>query len=116
MPDSCLAHGVEWCSTNPPPPPPPPPTTRRRPQAIASLAAQVDRACRHTGFLYIAGHGLSQADISRQLALVQRLFALPQGAKGGMDAAASPLARGYNSLAHGRHNCTPQDGQQDVKV
>ena len=92
-----------------------PPATCR-PQAVAGLAAQVDRACRETGFLYITGHGLRQADIERQLALVQRLFALPQGAKEGLDAAASPLARGYNSLAHGRHNCTPEDGQQDVKV
>lgn len=90
--------------------------TTRGPQAVSSLAAQVDHACRETGFLYVSGHALSQADIDRQLALVQRLFALPQGSKEVLDAAASPLARGYNSLAHGRHNCTPEDGLQDVKV
>ena len=47
--------------------------TTRRPQAVSSLAAQVDHACRETGFLYVSGHALSQADIDRQLALVQRL-------------------------------------------
>ncbi|KAL4459192.1 hypothetical protein ABPG75_014057 [Micractinium tetrahymenae] len=82
--------------------------------AVKRLAAAVDRACRETGFLFIKAADLSEHDIGQLLALT-RLFELPQEAKDALDATQSPLFRGYNSLQHGKHSCTPEDGQRDAK-
>ena len=154
--------------TSPAPPPIPvidlSPLAAPQPDAAAvrQLASALHAACRDVGFLYIAGHGLSQGQLDGLTALATRLFDLPQVDKEALDAARSPLARGwvgeaparhmpgtaaaglcsvgaslgqllatadgpapdprqlppsspppwcsYNSLQHGRHSCTPEDG------
>lgn len=83
--------------------------------AVQRLAAEVDRACRQVGFLYVSGHGVSEEEMQGLLGLACRLFDLPRAAKEGMDASESTLARGYNSLEEGKHSCTPEYGGQDVK-
>ncbi|KAI7843361.1 hypothetical protein COHA_003057 [Chlorella ohadii] len=84
-------------------------------EAVQRLAAEVDRACRQVGFLYVSGHGVSEEEMQGLVGLTRRLFDLPQAAKDGLDASKSALARGYNSQELGKHSCTPEDGRQDVK-
>jgi isopenicillin N synthase-like dioxygenase len=49
--------------------------------SLAPLADAVRRACERVGFLYIAGHGISQSLIDRTFAEARRFHALPLEAK-----------------------------------
>src|SRR5687768_14316230 len=45
--------------------------------AAARISAAVDRALTDSGFMYVRGHGLDPALISRAFAVSRRFFALP---------------------------------------
>ena len=103
------------------------PIEHRDAESVKRLAAQLDRACRDVGFFHITGWSGAAATAATAAAprtlhqqrfpdYVRRFFALPQSSKDALDSSASPAAHGYNSLLHGRHNCTPEDGRQDTKV
>jgi len=45
---------------------------------IDALAAELDRACRETGFFYIANHGVSEIALNAVFGATRRYFALPE--------------------------------------
>lgn len=83
---------------------------------LDKCSSEVYRACHTVGFLYLVGHGMSDARITESLGLVNTLFNLDDTYKEAVDARNSSLSRGYNSYLQGRHSCTPKDGTRDLKV
>jgi len=61
----------------------------------ASVARQVHKACRETGFFYIAGHGLSDDLMAAQLDGIARFFDLPAADKQALDFSQSSRRLGY---------------------
>src|ERR1700722_19075388 len=45
--------------------------------AIDELAKQLDRACRQTGFFYVANHGVSENALNSVFGATRRYFAMP---------------------------------------
>ena len=45
---------------------------------IDRLAAELDRACRETGFFYIANHGVSETALNAVFGAMRRYFAMPE--------------------------------------
>jgi isopenicillin N synthase-like dioxygenase len=62
------------------------------------VADEIHRACRETGFFYIAGHGVDPELIERQIEAAKRFFALPEEIKRSVWVANSPCWRGYEGL------------------
>ncbi|SLN47571.1 isopenicillin N synthase family dioxygenase [Roseisalinus antarcticus] len=79
----------------------------------ARVAAQVDSACRETGFLVISGHGVPEADIADIRQAVAMFFAASEDIK--RDVRAGPgqpygwLGMGTEALAKSRGEQTPPD-------
>ncbi|HYG84825.1 MAG TPA: 2-oxoglutarate and iron-dependent oxygenase domain-containing protein [Azospirillum sp.] len=63
--------------------------------AKAAVAAEIGRACREVGFLYVTGHGVRQALIDGVVAQARRLYALPDEAKRALYIGRSSNHRGY---------------------
>lgn len=61
----------------------------------ARVAGEIHRACRETGFFYVAGHGVDPALAEAQVDAAKRFFALPEEAKRAVSLAFSPCRRGY---------------------
>jgi isopenicillin N synthase-like dioxygenase len=59
------------------------------------VAEKIGRACRHIGFFYLTGHGISEALVARTFAEAERFFALPMDRKLQIDIEKSPCHRGY---------------------
>jgi isopenicillin N synthase-like dioxygenase len=59
------------------------------------------------GFFYVENHGIDQRVVDGMLGAAERFFSQPLKAKAALDAAASPLWRGYISTASGFHTCKP---------
>jgi isopenicillin N synthase-like dioxygenase len=59
------------------------------------VAWDMHRACRETGFFYVAGHGVPQALMDAQLDAAHRLFDLPEPDKQALHVRHSPCRRGY---------------------
>lgn len=45
---------------------------------IDALAKQLDKACRETGFFYIANHGVSEMALNAAFGATRRYFAMPE--------------------------------------
>jgi isopenicillin N synthase-like dioxygenase len=54
---------------------------RRRATDAATLAGEIDAACRDTGFFYVVGHGVSNELQARVDSLAREFFALPEAEK-----------------------------------
>jgi isopenicillin N synthase-like dioxygenase len=77
------------------------------------IGAEVDRICRHTGFITLAGHGVDEAVRSHMWDAVRRFFDLPGDVKRRF-ATADGLPYGYmgneaEALAASRGDATPAD-------
>ncbi|MEL6233151.1 MAG: 2-oxoglutarate and iron-dependent oxygenase domain-containing protein [Pseudomonadota bacterium] len=67
--------------------------------AQASVAADVDLACREIGFFTIRGHGIGQPQIDAALAMADAFFGLPETEKLTIRQPAPQISRGYTPLA-----------------
>ncbi len=68
------------------------------PAGSKSVAEEVHRACRDTGFLYIVNHGVSQALIDSQFAAAKAFFDLPLSDKMALHMKLSPTKSGYEPV------------------
>jgi isopenicillin N synthase-like dioxygenase len=59
------------------------------------VAAEIHRACRDTGFFYVAGHGIDPALVADQIDAAHRFFALDETARRAVWVRNSPYRRGY---------------------
>lgn len=67
--------------------------------AARDVAAQaIHRACRETGFFYIANHGVPEELVSGQFAAAKALFDLPFEEKMRLDMKRSPTTAGYEPI------------------
>ena len=66
--------------------------------SVEEAAAAVHRACRETGFFYIANHGVSADLVAAQFAAAARFFDLPIEAKLRIDMKKSPTTAGYEPM------------------
>ncbi|WP_448661960.1 isopenicillin N synthase family dioxygenase [Sphingomonas sp. CJ20] len=64
----------------------------------AAVAQAIHRACRETGFFYVAGHGVDPALVEGQIEAARRFFALDDTAKRAVDRSLSPCWRGYEGV------------------
>ncbi len=70
-----------------------------RTSASDEVAAAIDRACRETGFLLVAGHGISASTRGAMFEQIERFFALPVSEKDKIAIGKSNCHRGYVALA-----------------
>lgn len=63
--------------------------------AQKSIAAQIDAACRDTGFFYLRGHGIPDATIAAAFDAAKRFFDLPTAEKAAIAIENSPCHRGW---------------------
>lgn len=68
-------------------------------QTADAAAATIDRACRETGFLLIAGHGIAASTRAAMFEQIERFFALPVAEKEKIAIDKSAVHRGYVALA-----------------
>ncbi|EFL15472.1 2-oxoglutarate and iron-dependent oxygenase domain-containing protein [Streptomyces sp. C] len=61
---------------------------------------QLHAAARDTGFLYLTGHGITEAETSRILQLTRAFFALPEADRLAVSNLNSPHFRGYTRIGH----------------
>jgi isopenicillin N synthase-like dioxygenase len=64
----------------------------------ANVARQFREAATTSGFLYVVGHGVPEAQIQRQFALAQSLMAVPAATKEALSIRHSPIMRGYERI------------------
>lgn len=62
------------------------------------VAWEIHKACRDTGFFYVASHRVPQALVAAQFECAQRLFALPLEAKMCLHMKRSPSTSGYEPI------------------
>lgn len=67
-----------------------------RPEFLRKLHA----AARDTGFLHLAGHGITEAETARILELTRAFFALPEADRLAVSNLNSPHFRGYTRIGH----------------
>lgn len=67
--------------------------------ACASIAWDIHKACRDTGFFYVTGHGVPAALVAGQFDWARRFFALPLPAKMALHMSHSPTFAGYEPVA-----------------
>ncbi len=65
---------------------------------LATLAHDIDHACREAGFFYVRGHGLDPVLLEATFAAAAQFFALPRPAKAAIAIQNSPCHRGWFSL------------------
>src|SRR5262245_3617860 len=63
-----------------------------------AAASAIHRACRETGFFYVANHGVSQELIDGQFAWAKRVLDLPIQEKRALDMKNSPTTAGYEPI------------------
>lgn len=68
------------------------------PEGREQLARQLDRACRDSGFFYVAGHGVAPELTTEVFRQSRALFALPEQQKQQINKSLSPANRGYEPL------------------
>lgn len=66
--------------------------------AMAEAARAIHRACRETGFFYVANHGVPDALMADQFAAAKRFFDLPLEDKLALDMKNSPSRAGYDPI------------------
>src|SRR5262245_40376493 len=66
--------------------------------ARKQIAWDIHRACRETGFFYVANHGIPRAMIDEQFAWTKTLFALPLDVKMDLHMKKSPSTAGYEPI------------------
>jgi isopenicillin N synthase-like dioxygenase len=64
----------------------------------AGFAARLREAAHDSGFFYLVGHGVSEAQMDRVLVLAREFFALPFETKNEISQLKSPQFRGYSRL------------------
>lgn len=67
--------------------------------AASASAAELDRALRDTGFVFITGHGIRSETKAAMLTELRRFFALPVADKQAISVANSACFRGYSAVA-----------------
>jgi isopenicillin N synthase-like dioxygenase len=67
------------------------------PSGFDTAAHQIHKACRQTGFFYVAHHGVPQALIDETFLWSRRLFDLPPAERMALDSRNSASAAGYSS-------------------
>jgi isopenicillin N synthase-like dioxygenase len=70
----------------------------RQRQNAARVVAEIGRACRHTGFFYITGHGVGDGLMARVRRAADEFFAQPLAAKEKISITRSIHNRGYSPL------------------
>jgi isopenicillin N synthase-like dioxygenase len=76
----------------------------------ASVAADMHRACRETGFFYVTNHGVPKALIDAQFDAAKAFFDLPVDEKVGLHMKNSPSSAGYEPV--GEQILDSQDGKK----
>ena len=61
-------------------------------------AAEIRRACMASGFFYITGHGIAEAELDQLFAASKQFFALPLAEKEKLITTSKPIVRGYDGL------------------
>ncbi|ALG89527.1 MULTISPECIES: isopenicillin N synthase family dioxygenase [Actibacterium] len=79
----------------------------------AGFVGDLGRACRHTGFFLLSGHGVAQALIDGVFAQADAFFALSPEAKAPLDIRRNPHNRGW--VATGSESLDETSGQMDRK-
>lgn len=82
------------------------------PAGSSAAAAAIHRACRETGFFYVANHGVPQSLIDAQFAWAKRFFDLPAKDKFALEMKKSPTTAGYEPI--GGQALDSQDPNADV--
>jgi len=82
-----------------------------------NIAAQIDKACRETGFFAITGHGVNEKVMAQTRAMAEAFFALPEEEKFRVERPPQKVSRGYNkfkdrSLAYSLGLEAPPDLQE----
>ncbi len=67
----------------------------RKGRAVDDVAERIVEACETAGFLYVTGHGVSEATIAGIFAAARWFFATPQALRDALDVKTSPNFRGY---------------------
>lgn len=75
-------------------------------QSWQQVAAEIDRACRDSGFFYITGHGISAARIAALQAMYQQFFSQDLAKKLEIDITKTRHHRGYGAI--GTEQLDPQ--------
>ncbi|MFI5826550.1 isopenicillin N synthase family dioxygenase [Streptomyces sp. NPDC051578] len=70
------------------------------PAERADFLKQLHAAARDTGFLYLTGHGISEAETARILELTRAFFELPEADRLAVSNLNSPHFRGYTRIGH----------------
>jgi len=89
--------------------------------ARAAVAAEIDRACRETGFFTIVGHGVDPALIARTRQAAVDFFALPEAEKLAVQRPPEKISRGYfrlkdRSLSYTLGKAAPPDIQEAYAI
>jgi isopenicillin N synthase-like dioxygenase len=63
-----------------------------------NVPREIRKACRETGFFYVANHGVAQALVDAQFEAARRFFALPLEAKLALHMKRSPSTAGYEPM------------------
>lgn len=77
-----------------------------------AIARQVHRACRQTGFFYVANHGVPADLVAGQFAAARAFFDLPLDAKTALHMKRSPSTAGYEPI--GGQQLDSQDATTDA--
>lgn len=64
-----------------------------------AVAWEIHKACRETGFFYVANHGVPEEVVKRQLACSKEFFELPLASKEAVNVGLSSTMRGYEPMA-----------------
>ncbi|WP_341894829.1 2-oxoglutarate and iron-dependent oxygenase domain-containing protein [Ferrovibrio terrae] len=67
--------------------------------ACRATAWEIHKACRDTGFFYVAGHGVAEGLVAAQFDWARRFFALPMDVKAALHMKRSRSFAGYEPLA-----------------
>ena len=82
-------------------------------QDRAGFVSDLGRACRHTGFFLLTGHGVPEAMITEVFEQAQHFFARPDAEKALLDIRQSPHNRGWAAM--GSEALDETSGQMDRK-
>jgi isopenicillin N synthase-like dioxygenase len=77
-----------------------------------AVASAIHRACRDTGFFYVANHRVPQPLIDAQFACAKRFFDLPLAEKLALDMRKSPTTAGYEPIGGQRLDSQDADAEK----
>lgn len=66
--------------------------------ASKAVATRIREACMASGFFYVTGHGIGEAELARLFAESKRFFDLPVAEKEKLVTTSKPIVRGYDGL------------------